>query len=417
MKSWRSRRDFARLHHSRVYYVVMRIVLRCGIAGRLLSWKRCSARGRGHASGFAVRSILALALLFACGVSSADTEESTAAEAAPIEADSVEAADALFAIDSPLGPIEYRAARGVRFGNTGLNVGGFSTVEADRDHGEPLSVSLDSLNFLVLYEPIESFRAFAELEIGDLFEHEARGATDSDPRFDIERLYGEISLADPLSIRFGKFQTPVGRWNLVPAEPFVWTSSDPVILETAFDEHQTGVALIGNLFPRIGEVEYWLYGQVLDPLDPGDTPPPSNRSVGGRLQLSRSREGWSVGSSFLASERNGSWSYLGGLDTEVRIDRLNLHAEFVYQDGKIDDRDLLGGFLQARYELLRGFNLVARYEFFDRLDSESQTVHLGDLGIAWQPAPWLILKGTYRFSDRETDDVRRGLSSSISVVF
>ena len=131
--------------------------------------------------------------------------------------------DTVFSIDSAIGPIEYRSARGVRFGNTGLNVGGFSTLEVAREEGEPVEVALDSINMLVLFEPIHSFRTFAELEIGDLFLYEQGGGTDSDPSLSIERLYGELSLDDPINIRFGKFQTPIGRWNLVPAEPFVWT--------------------------------------------------------------------------------------------------------------------------------------------------------------------------------------------------
>jgi hypothetical protein len=374
----------------------------------------------GPARFLALWAIAAQLFVFA-GVAAAEPEASIAAEIASLEetpdSSGAVSSDALFSIGSPLGPVEYRTARGVRFGNTGLNIGGFSTFEADRDHGEPLTVALDSLNFLVLYEPIEGFRGFAELEVGDLFEHEAKGATDSSPRFDIERLYGEVSIDDPLAIRFGKFQTPVGRWNLVSAEPFVWTASDPVIIETAFDEHQTGVGVTGNVFPRFGEVEYWLYGQVIDPLDAGDTPAPAKRSIGGRLQLSRSLQDWSIGSSFLATTRGGSWSYLGGLDAQIRVDRLELHAEMVYEGGRIDERDILGGFVQGRFMLLRDFSLITRYEFFDRMDADRQTVHLGDLGVAWQPFSWLILKGTYRFSDRETDDVQRGLTSSISVVF
>ena len=323
----------------------------------------------------------------------------------------------VFSIDSAIGPIEYRSARGVRFGNTGLNVGGFSTLELAREQGEPLEVALDGINMLVLFEPIHSFRTFAELEIGDLFTYEQGGGTDSDPNLSIERLYGELSLDDPINIRFGKFQTPIGRWNLVPAEPFVWTVTTPVVLETAFDEHQTGLMLGGTVFPLDGALEYWLYGQVMDPLDPSTSPPPTHRSVGGRLQFTRSIEGWSVGSSFLASDRKGKWSYLGGLDAEIQAGPFELLSEFTYQSGAIRDRDILDLWVQGRLEVVRDLSLVARFERFDGIGSKGQDAVIGDLGMAWLPVPWLNMKAGYRLSDQQTSEVRRGFFMSLSVIF
>ncbi|MEZ4279458.1 MAG: hypothetical protein R3F21_07585 [Myxococcota bacterium] len=324
---------------------------------------------------------------------------------------------AVFSLDSPIGPIEYRSARGVRFGDTGLNVGGFSTAEFAREAGEPVEVALDSFNFLVLFEPIQSFRIFTELEAGGLIEYEEGEGTNSDPSLHVERLYGELSLEDAFNLRFGKFQTPIGRWNLVPAEPFVWTAVDPVVLDTAFDEHMTGVALRGTVFPLEGALEYWLYGQIMDPLSPSTTPPPTDRNVGARLQFTRSLEGWSVGSSFLASERGGEWSFLGGLDAEMHRGPFELLSEWTYQNGAIGDRDIFDLWVQGRYEIVWDVSLVARFERFDRLGSKDRDVVIGDVGMAWQPAPWLITKAGYRLSDRQTSDVRRGLFMSLSVIF
>ncbi len=365
----------------------------------------------------AKRAICALAWLLGILLGTAGTARLAAAQVAPGTFGMPSGEGAVFSIDTAIGPIEYRNARGVRFGNTGLNVGGFSTAELAREEGEPLEVALDSVNLLVLFEPIHSFRTFAELEIGDLFSYEEGGGTDSHPDLHVERLYGELSLDDPINIRFGKFQTPIGRWNLVPAEPFVWTATDPVVVETAFDEHQTGLMLGGTSFPLEGALEYWLYGQVMDPLSPSTTPPPTDRSVGGRLQYTRSIEGWSVGSSFLASDRNGEWSYLGGLDTEIQVGPFELLGEFTYQEGAIRDRDILDLWLQGRLEVVPDVSLVARFERFDRIGSKTRDAVIGDLGMAWQPAPWLIMKAGYRLSDRQTSDVRRGFFSSISVIF
>jgi len=330
--------------------------------------------------------------------------------------------DPLFSLDSPLGAIEYVAARGLRLGWTGLTLGGFTTLELAKEQGEAGSVELDSLNFLVLWQPIDFLRGFAEIEVGDLFSLDTHsGDVDSDPNANIERLYGDVSRSDALNARFGKFQTPVGIWNVVPAEPFTWTATDPVLVDTAFDEHQTGGGLFGTLYPSDHTVDYWLYGQFLDPLDPSDDREPVDRSVGGRVRFGGSVGEWALGASFLASEQSNRWNFLGGLDAFGRTGPLEFQGEFAIVRGRIPDRNLWDLYVQGVYDLghacryLRSLHLVARYEHFDP-DSE-RGANLWHVGLAWIPAPFLIVKGGYQFANHRTDPVQRGLFGSVSLLF
>lgn len=331
--------------------------------------------------------------------------------------------DPLFSLESPIGPIDYVAGRGLRLGRTGLTLGGFTTVEIDKEQDGHGSVELDGVNFLVLWEPIDLLRGFAEIEVGNLLAIDTRtGEVESNAEVEIERLYGDLSRSDALNARLGKFQTPVGIWNLVPAEPFTWTATEPILVETAFDEHQTGGAFFGSLFPRSNTLDYWLYGQFLDPLDPSDDEEPVHRSVGGRLRYAGPLGDWAVGSSFLASELDGEWNYLGGVDAFGRVAELELQGEFAIVRGNIPDRNLWSVYLQAVYglgslhESLRTVHLVGRYEHFHP-SKPGRDANLGNLGLAWIPMRFLILKGGYQFADRETELVSRGLFASISVLF
>lgn len=362
--------------------------------------------------------LLALACLLGLG-------SGARAQQAPLS-DPVPSADRpVFSFDSPLGPVEYVAGRGLHVGS-GFTLGGFTTVEVDDEEGEPLTIELDSVNFLVLFEPIDSLRFFAELEVGDLLSYEpgSDGADDfaSNPEVDTERLYLDLSRSDAVNVRLGKFQTPVGRWNLVPAEPFVWTASDPVLVERAFDEHQTGGALFGSFYPGSHTLSYWLYGQFVDPLDPDTDSEHADRMVGGRLEYGGPFEDWSVGTSFLASELKDDWNTLGGLDAVARFGPLELTTEFAAVSSGIPDRALWGIYLQGVYDLgsasriLRDFYFVARYEHFDPRGT-SEDANLWDLGITWIPVDYLNIKAGYRLSDRQTEDVRDGLTASLSVLF
>lgn len=325
----------------------------------------------------------------------------------------------VFSYESDWGPIEYRAGRGFSIGDTGFNVGGFTTLELDREQGGSTTIELDAINLLLLYRPIEEFKLFADLEVDQLFAIESpEWEAESSVGFVAERLYGEVSVSDRQNFRFGKFQTPVGRWNLVPTEPFVWTAISPVLTDVAFDEHQTGVMFFGSLYPDDMSLTYTLYGQVVDPLEPDSFPPPADRSVGGRLELDDALGDWSLGSSFVAAERRGKWSYLGGIDGVWHGGPFELTGELVYVDGQLHARNMFGFYLQGVYELFPSLHAVARYEHFAP-EGKTRDSNIGDVGLAWIPLPYLYVKADYRFVDRSNDTVElfRGLSASVSVLF
>lgn len=328
----------------------------------------------------------------------------------------------LFSIDSPIGSIDYVAGRGLRLGRTGLHIGGFTTLEIDKEEDQPGSVDLDSVNFLVTWQPVDFFRAFAEIEVGHLLTYDmGTGETSSNPDANFERLYADLSRNDSLNLRIGKFQTPVGIWNLIPAEPFTWTATDPILVENAFDEHQTGGAFFGSVYPGSNNLSYWLYGQFMGPLGPSDDPVSVHRSAGARLRYGGPLGDWALGTSFLASEQSGDWNFLGGLDGFWQVGPLELQSEWDVVRGDIPDRNLWGLYVQGVYdlghhaELLRGLYLVGRYEYFD--PSADRASSLWNAGLAWTPARFLIVKAGYQFANRQSDFVSRGFFSSISILF
>ena len=323
--------------------------------------------------------------------------------------------EALFSIDSPIGPIEYQLGRGLRFGWTGLNIGGFTTFEIEKERNQNGEFSVEGINFLVLFQPIQPLRVFMELEVGDLFTVDMRtGVTESDPTLNFQRLFLEIGLNDAFNVRLGKFLTPVGRWNLAPAEPFVWTATDPHILES-FDEHTTGGTVRGSLFPSKGNLSYWLYGQFAA-LDPEEDEEPSDHNVGGRLEYSAELGSWSVGSSLLASEREDRWGYLAGLDGQFNYGPFELTSEFVYLWGDLEDPFRWDIYIQGVLEVLPHLFLVGRYEHSGGL-GDTPSLNLGDVGLTWRPLPFLDFKGTYRFSDEHSEDVFEGFKASFTVLF
>lgn len=366
----------------------------------------------------------ARSLAFAALLASSSATLAAAQEAVPAAEPQPEATSPLLAdgdASYALGPLVYRPARGIQFGDSGLTIGGFATLEFDAIEGEADEFALDGPNFLVLYEPVDRLRFFAELEIGDLFTWPPGEAVESDATATFERLYAEYAFSDAFTVRIGKFQTPVGRWNLAPAEPFVWTPTQPAILEFGLDEHQTGVEVFGSLYREKRVVRYWVYGQVVDAFDVESDELPAERSAGARLEVGDARGVWTLGGSLLASKLGGAWTTTGGVDAKWRGERLELSSELLFSGGDIPGRDLWGAFVEAAYPLdrlspkLAKLYLVGRVEHFDPDGAEA--VQLLDFGLTWLPKEWLNLKAGYRAAIHDQADASDGVKITISVIF
>lgn len=321
-------------------------------------------------------------------------------------------------VDTTIGRIEYHAGRGLRLGDTRITLGGFATADAERLEGGDSAGGVEGANFFLSFDPLPSVHLFSELETGELVgASSGRKGVGSNLRFGVERAYGDFGASDALNLRFGKFLTPIGRWNPVPAEPFVWTASEPLIVENVFDDAVTGAMLWGRAFAIPGALSYSLYGTFLDPLNPDPEAPPAKRSGGAYLEWA-SLGGWAVGASYFASEApTGPWHHLGGVDALWRPDgRVELSGEAVFGEGTRENGALWGLYAQAVVETFDTLYAVGRYEHFDPAGG-SQAIDLYDVGLAWVPVYYFRLKVDYRFADHGGELAAPGLRSSLSLLF
>jgi len=322
-----------------------------------------------------------------------------------------------FGLATPLGRLSYQVGRGLRVGNTGLVLGGFTTAEAERLEGGKRSGGLDQVNFLAFIDPVPYLHLFTELELGDLAILESgQEGVRSGGKLEVKRLYLDFGMSDALNIRFGKFLTPIGRWNVVRIEPLLWTTSDPVIVDQVFDKTVTGAMVHGLVFPPGGALSYSLYGTFLNPFDVPSDEHPAKRNAGARLEWADLR-GWTVGASYFASElQKGKWHHLGGTDLLWQPHaRVEVSGEAVFGKGSLEDGTLWGLYAQTVVETVRTLYLVGRYERFD--PSGERPVNLFDLGLAWVPVPYLRLKADYLIADHLGEFSEPGLRISLSLLF
>ena len=315
-----------------------------------------------------------------------------------------------------IGDLEYRPGRGLRIGDTGLTIGGYTTLAVSRLEGEHWRIGLDDLDLFVFYDPTPYLHLFSDTGFQNIFDlDDTGGGGTSQAEASIERLYGDLNLSDRANFRVGKFLTPVGRWNQVPAEPLVWTTSRPLVTSRPFDEHVAGAAFWGSAFPADGSLSYKVYGQFFDQLTSNTSISPSDESVGARLDFS-SLGGWSLGSSYFAFTRNGKWNQLGGVDGLWQRDRWELSGELLAGHGDPDGHRIFGVYLQGVVELLAGVHAIARYEYYEP-GANHAAIDLYDAGLAWRPLSFLILKADYLCANRSSEFASPGLQGSFALLF
>jgi len=332
----------------------------------------------------------------------------------------------VFIHPSPIGDLEYRPGRGFKLGNTGVTVGGFSTLLFEHQEGgttdeRTTHFTLDDLNLFLLFDPTPYFHVFSELGFETLVEL-GDEETQPEPRDTVvvDRLYADLNLNDRLNVRFGKFFTPVGRWNQIPAEPLVWTNSRPLVTEGPFDEQVTGGMVWGTVFPTDESLTYNLYGQFLRPLARDRRIPPADHSAGARLEYA-SLAAWSLGTSYFASSRDDRWNHVAGVDALWRSERSELTGEFLFGRGDPAGRHLLGFYIQGVQELIHTLSIVGRYEYFDPGDP-LPPVNLFCVGFSWRPSPYVVVNLDYLFADRlrgidRSEQNPPGLRVGLSVLF
>lgn len=330
----------------------------------------------------------------------------------------VDRTEETFGADTPLGRFSYQTGRGLRVGNTGLVLGGFATAEVERLEGGESIGGIDGVNFLAFIDPTPFLHLFAELEVGRLAELESgRRGVRSHPKLEVNRLYADLRASDALNLRFGKFLTPIGRWNSIRIEPLLWTTSEPLIVEEVFDETATGVMLHGSVFPQGEALSYSLYGTLLDPFQVPPDERSARRNAGARLEWA-SLGGWTIGASYFAAQlQKGEWNHLGGADLLWQPhERVELSGEALFGEGSREDGALWGLYAQTVVETMRTVYLVGRYERFDP-PGVKRAINLFDLGFVWIPAPYLRFKADYLIVDHRSEFSEPGLRMSLSFLF
>lgn len=309
---------------------------------------------------------------------------------------------------------DYQLGMGLKVSSS-LTVGGYFSLEYGNGAGEEF-IKVDDLAVLAYGSLGSKFSYLIELESVDFYKVDlANDTTDSNFPPSIERLYGDYKFSDQLAVRFGKFITPIGYWNLQPINVLRETTSNPRYSREMFPKFVTGVDFYG-FAPFSESLSYHFFVQGTTDLDDEYININTDQHLGLSLEK-RVTESTHVGGSI------GTFRDLSG----SRTNYVQLNGKWAHNDFRIQAEGMLNSvqpkvgpsaqvksaYLQGEYSFSPQHVGVARYEYLEdnRLPTRE---NIAVLGYSYRPVFPVSLKVEYQWHSDSRNDL---LLSSFSVLF
>ncbi len=137
---------------------------------------------------------------------------------------------------------EYVLGEGYQVGELPIYLGGYFSVDY-RNKDQEDRYRVDNISFMS-YGGNNTLSYMVELEFKEFYmetHDETYGQTTSrDHRLYVERLYVDYTMSDEMTLRLGKYNSPIGYWNLMPINVLRATTSSPMSTNIIYPEFTTG---------------------------------------------------------------------------------------------------------------------------------------------------------------------------------
>lgn len=316
---------------------------------------------------------------------------------------------------------EYELGEGYNIPNTPVYLGGYTTIDyAHRKDGYK-RLRLDELA-LLSYGAYDRFSYMASIGLkeGYVQHWDTQNSRTTNTKLNIERLYIDYQYNDTLQVRLGKYNTPVGYWNMEPINVMQDTTSIPYSSYLIFPRYSTGVQFhYANEFQS--NTSYTLGLQQTKDLDDKY----NNITVDSHYLLG-------VEQNFgMDLHLKGNVGYFNGYDYS-----LNQYRKFLYSMISLkyegEQFDLLGElgnrydatkklttvpyalYLQGAYHITPKHGVVYRFETYKIDEGASRDEYINVLGYVYRPTFPFTFKIEYRDHSYQNETQ---IQSSVSMMF
>jgi hypothetical protein len=298
----------------------------------------------------------------------------------------------------------------------GFSIGGYAAAKANLHPGGEKDASIHDTSLFLGWEGDSRWRFFSEIELEKpLFWQAGSGFTLTHSRLNLERLYLDYNLSEALNLRAGRYFTPVGRWNLIHADPLVWTTTRPLATTRLFPQSTNGFMAFGSKNFNSQAIDYSLYVEALKNEDKDRNLGEAEGTKGIRLALSGDKN---IGLSLLEFNEHTpiDTNYrMLGLDFQTKIRDWELSTEAFQRYHANGNNGGSGGYIQAVAPITGNWFATSRLDAI-QIPKEGKTSRWL-IGAAWKRTPSQVFKIEYVGGTKELPESPKGLITSFSILF
>ncbi|WP_187647816.1 hypothetical protein [Nitrosophilus labii] len=311
-----------------------------------------------------------------------------------------------FLLFSPLKSISDDFTKGYKISDT-FYLGGYLSTEYEKSD-EKEAFLVDDLAFL-LYGEDDRWDFVSEFEAKDIYinQNTPMKVEDSNLNFKIERINLTYYIDNYQTIKIGKFNSPIGFWNIMPINVLRDTTSSPYIVENSFPKLTSGICYRFALNENFD----FLYITLQN-----------NEDIDSSYNNFKIKKHYGITLEF--EKKNGIFKVSGGYFRQ-RDNKESIYSVFAFKKieqnytltiessiKKIDSSNLIpyDVYLQNVWNLSEHYYLITRFEKYKTheedilTDSENIEENIWTFGLTYRPYPNVAIKGEYnRYSIQKSD--------------
>ncbi len=309
----------------------------------------------------------------------------------------------------------YTLGEGFQVGELPLYIGGYFSMDY-RNRDDEQRYRIDDIA-LLSYGGNNTLSYMLELEYKEFYvntQNRSSTTVDRDTHLYVERLHLDYNINEHYRLRIGKYNSPIGFWNLMHINVLRETTSNPVASYILYPMFTSGANLTYTSFHTTS----WsidLIAQRGKAIDNGYNNYAINRHFG--VGVTYENEDFTCkmsGGYFRNSERQNKRDlYYALVAAKYETDTYTIQTELGSQRSKKTTTTAYAGYVQAAYYFTERHVGIARLEGYDnRYVDESDRFVI--LGYTYRPLYPVALKSEYQWHTRYRENQ---LLFSLSVLF
>jgi len=311
---------------------------------------------------------------------------------------------------------KYQLGEGIQVGSLALYLGGYFSLDY-KYMDDYQRYRVDDLAFLA-YGSYSKFSYLVELEYKELYvkiNDNGEESITKDTNLYTERIYMDYNLDENYMLRVGKYNSPIGFWNLLPINVLRETTSSPKSSYIVFPKFTTGLGASYSSYDE-GEFKIDLMLQHNNNLD-DDTY--NNYTIDQHYALGITYEKsdftykLNVGFFHPLEQMSGDDLFYLLLSTKYESDSYQFLGEIGTQKSENEVTTEYAGYIQGLYRFAPEHTGVLRLESYDDRRSDTSD-DIAIVGYTYRPLYPIALKSEYQFHTLKSENQ---LLFSFSVLF